>query len=129
VSTLLALALDTRLAARAGGLFNIIRGVPLITPGPRGTVLWYTPPNAQGQLGAEGFFVGSLYIVFALACTAIILLPKWLGSTKRCRVLSYAALLTALFACLKVIEFYTYKTGYRFRVYVLESMSLRRSAA
>lgn len=91
-----------------------------------GQIVWFSAPHAQGQLGAEGFFIGSLYIAFALSVTAIILLPKWLGSTAKCKVLSYAALLTAFFTCLKVVDFYTFKTGYSVRIYLLESMSIRR---
>lgn len=105
----------------AGGLFNIIRGMPLTTGDKDGRLQWYMP--GQGQLGAEGFFMGSTYVSFAMCVFALTQLPRWFASSKDStsyRVVAYVLLLACVGLFRIVVNFYTMKTGYRLRWYVLD---------
>ena len=105
----------------AGGLFNIIRGMPMSSVDRDGKVQWFMP--GQGQLGAEGFLMGSTYVSFAMCCFALTQLPRWFAGSKDStvyRVVAYVLLLAAVGLFRMVVNFYTMKTGYRLRWYVLD---------
>ena len=101
-------------------MYNIIRGVPLTRMGSNGKVEWFTN---QGQLGAEGFVVGSLYLLFAISSSSLVFFPLWFGNGPVTRFALYLALISASFAALKVVEFFTHKTGYHMRMYLLEGLT------
>ena len=49
----------------SGGMYNIIRGVPFVGYDPRSkSAVVFT--SGSGQMGAEGFIMGTFYVVFAL---------------------------------------------------------------
>jgi len=102
-----------------GGMYNVIRGIPMTNVGRDGKLQWYMQ---QGQLGAEGFAVGGLYLLFALSSSSLVFFPRWLGNGAATRSALYIALLVAAFAVVKIVDFFTYKTGYRLRMYVFEGL-------
>jgi len=62
----------------SGGMYNIIRGSPFIgyDPRTRSTIIFM---SGSGQMGAEGFIMGTLYLLFALL---IVSFGKMLPSVK-----------------------------------------------
>jgi OST3 / OST6 family, transporter family len=104
----------------AGGLYNIIRNVPMSTTGQDGHFRWYLP--GQGQLGLEGLTVGAMYVGFALCCTGLISLPKYIRDKSLCRMACYTCLIAACLLFVKVVHFYKWKTGYHWRFYLLDWM-------
>lgn len=71
--------------------------------------------QGQGQLGAEGFIMGSLYCTIGI-CVALLtqVAPKVLVNNKRGqRYAAYFVLFVAAFAYLKITEIYRWKTGHR----------------
>lgn len=69
----------------------------------------------QGQLGAEGFIMGSLYCTVGL-CVALLtqLAPNVLVNDKKSqRYAAFGLLLVAVFAYLKITDIYQWKTGHR----------------
>lgn len=106
----------------AGGLYNIIRGVPMVTV-QNGKTVWFMP--GQGQLGAEGALAGGMYVAFALCCFALLSAPKWFSKLSQSgrafyRPVCYALLLAATLLVRSIVAFYTYKTGYRIRFYLVD---------
>jgi OST3 / OST6 family, transporter family len=88
------------------------------TLGPGGEMKWYMP--GQGQLGLEGLTVGVMYVAFALCCTGLVILPKHIGGQAWSRVLLYGLLFGACFLFERIVHFYKWKTGYRWRFYLLD---------
>lgn len=101
----------------AGGLHNIIRGVPLVRVGENG-VEWYM--QGQGQLGMEGFVVGGMYVLFALCGCGLIYANDLFENPGAVRVSSYMFLAGAVFLFLRIKAFYAWKTGYHLRFYLFE---------
>lgn len=69
----------------------------------------------QGQMGAEGFIMGSLYCTVGL-CVALLtqLAPNVLTNDKpKQRYAAFGLLIVAVFAYLKITEIYTWKTGHK----------------
>jgi len=48
----------------SGGMYNIIRGMPMVSVGQNGKVMWWMQGRG-GQLGMEGFIMGTSYMVFS----------------------------------------------------------------
>eukprot|EP00210_Caulerpa_lentillifera_P006614 g6319.t1 len=100
----------------SGAMFNIIRGVPFALPKDGKLQLMY-PGNGQ-QLGAEGFIMGSMYIVFSGMFAVVTYgIPRVHNATSR-RILLLASVIGAVFILRNVIHFYAMKTGYRLRQYI-----------
>ena len=54
----------------SGGMYNIIRGVPFVGYDPRTkAAVLFTP--GSGQMGAEGFIMGTFLMIFAMLVTSI----------------------------------------------------------
>ena len=113
-------------ACCAGGLYNIIRGVPMVSQ-QGNKVTWFM--QGQGQLGAEGFVAGSMYIIFALSCFGLINAPNWLGSLHKSNyhVACYVLLAVAVIVFQRIVGFYTQKTGYHLRYYLIDWLQGVRS--
>lgn len=101
----------------AGGLHNIIRGVPLVRVGEHG-VEWYL--QGQGQLGMEGFAVGGMYVLFALCGCGLIFANEIFDNPGAVRVSSYMFIVGALILFMRIKAFYAWKTGYHLRFYLFE---------
>ncbi|KAL4445853.1 hypothetical protein ABPG77_009052 [Micractinium sp. CCAP 211/92] len=94
----------------SGGMFNIIRGVPLVGFDHRNRQAMLFM-QGQGQLGAEGFIMGTLYTTVGLSvATLITLVPKIKDSGAQ-RVAAYATILVAFFAFRMVTSNHLWKTG------------------
>lgn len=79
----------------SGGMFNIIRGVPLVGLDPR-----TREPKAfvqgNGQMGAEGFTMGSLIMVFGLLIAGFTRYVPTIEHAKQRRVTAYAFMVVGL---------------------------------
>ena len=72
----------------------------------------------QGQLGAEGFLMGSLYSAVGLGFAALIWLTPYLKERTHQRIAGYVAI-GAILTCLSHINgLYHWKTGHRYRVFL-----------
>ncbi|KAK9803487.1 hypothetical protein WJX73_007543 [Symbiochloris irregularis] len=103
--------------AVSGGMHNIIRGVPMYYVEQGGGRVQLFLPQGQGQLGAEGFIMGSLVTIFALSlATLSYLAPRVSNPTYR-RAICYTALFLGGAAFFQVLRGYRWKTGYRWRTW------------
>lgn len=69
----------------------------------------------QGQLGAEGFFMGATYVVFSLSlCFLIYAAPRVPNSSLR-RMLSATALMVAAFTQWHIWRLWQFKTAFAAR--------------
>ncbi|CAD7704795.1 unnamed protein product [Ostreobium quekettii] len=103
--------------ATSGGMFNIIRNVPFALPKPDGKVEYFYPGHSQ-QLGAEGFVMGTLYLLFAGATVAMTYGVPMLESKNGRRAAFYTAVMVAFLTLRQVVQNYQWKTGYHIRQYV-----------
>jgi OST3 / OST6 family, transporter family len=97
--------------------------VPLVSQSANGKVAWFM--KGQGQLGAEGFAAGIMYVAFAITCFALVNAPAWLGHLHKSdpmvyRLVCYLQLAGAAFLLHRIVEFYTMKTGYHLRYYLVD---------
>lgn len=94
----------------SGGMFNIIRGVPFVGYDHRKrTSMLFT--SGQGQLGAEGFIMGTLYTTVGLAVAAFITLIPKVKDPSAQRVAAYAVMFVAFIAFRLVTGNHLWKTG------------------
>ncbi|GMH39009.1 hypothetical protein BSKO_06907 [Bryopsis sp. KO-2023] len=103
--------------ATSGGMFNIIRGVPFAIPARDGSLqLFY--PSAGQQLGAEGFMVGTGYLIFSgMVLVMKNVVPKTRSKSMR-RMMFYLSLTVALIIFRQIAWAYVTKTGYQMRHYL-----------
>ncbi|GBG64691.1 hypothetical protein CBR_g46234 [Chara braunii] len=102
----------------SGGLYNIIRDVPMYHKDPRNpgrSIFFYQ--GSGTQLGAEGFTIGSLYTVVGTLLAVVSQgLPRvrhmWLA-----RFTGYKCLILAAYVVKKVVQMNNWKTGYHIRIY------------
>lgn len=78
----------------SGGMFNIIRGVPLVGMDPR-----TRQPTAfirgGGQMGAEGFTMGTLVVAFGLLAAGFTHIVPYIENKKSRRTVSYGIIVVA----------------------------------
>lgn len=102
----------------SGAMHNIIRGVPMYYFDPKDRHIVMFMPGGQGQLGAEGFIMGGMYTVFGLSLAALsFACPKIADKSTR-RGCCYGALALAFYCFYKIVQVYTWKTGYHLRLYL-----------
>jgi oligosaccharyltransferase complex subunit gamma len=94
----------------SGGMFNIIRGVPLVgyDARKRQAMLFMA---GQGQLGAEGFIMGSLYTLVGLAVAGLIFIVPKVKDAQARRYAAYGLLALAFLAFRSVTANHLWKTG------------------
>jgi len=68
-------------------------------------------PNNHGQLGAEGFIMGAMYLCFGLAVAALTFMVPKLANAGYRRVASYACIAWAALTFNQIVSIYTWKTG------------------
>ena len=93
----------------SGGMFNIIRDVPFVgyDPRTRSAVLF---TSGSGQVGAEGFIMGSFYMVFALLIAFVSrLLPATKDESER-RLRGFVCLAAAFLVFRIVVGNHAWKT-------------------
>jgi oligosaccharyltransferase complex subunit gamma len=96
----------------SGGMFNIIRGMPLVGGDPQrpGRVAWWMS-SRTAQFGMEGFVMGSSYVLFsALLGAAVFSAPKLKGKGARGAV-SAACLGVAWLVLMRILDAYDSKTS------------------
>eukprot|EP00200_Dunaliella_tertiolecta_P004164 CAMPEP_0202341696 /NCGR_PEP_ID=MMETSP1126-20121109/2576_1 /ASSEMBLY_ACC=CAM_ASM_000457 /TAXON_ID=3047 /ORGANISM="Dunaliella tertiolecta, Strain CCMP1320" /LENGTH=343 /DNA_ID=CAMNT_0048932541 /DNA_START=87 /DNA_END=1118 /DNA_ORIENTATION=+ len=104
----------------SGGMYNIIRGMPLFLKDKQGKMQLFTG-SRSGQLGAEGFIVGSGYVLFSLS---VALLTHGMPHVKNSVIrgsLSYILVALAGFLAVQIWQVYTSKTGYKVSSYLLDA--------
>ena len=101
----------------SGGMHNIIRGMPMVTINPQTKTPQYFMPG-QGQLGTEGFVMGSLYTLVGLAFGLVVYVAPKAKSVSSRRMLAYGGLMVAFICFRQVVGLYTWKTGYHWRRYI-----------
>lgn len=96
----------------SGGMYIIIRRMPLMSV-DRSTHAAQLFLQGTGQLGAEGYIMGSLYLVVALsAITVTHALPRVRDATTR-RNAAYACVVVAGLALRTIMNTHVWKTGTR----------------
>lgn len=100
----------------SGGMFNIIRNVPFVLPRD-GKIQTFYQGNGS-QLGAEGFMMGTLYVLFSLAVLVMTYGPAKMSDPSMRRLLLVGSLACAVFFLKQVVNMYTMKTGYPLEQYL-----------
>ncbi|KXZ42310.1 hypothetical protein GPECTOR_164g152 [Gonium pectorale] len=96
----------------SGGMYNIIRGVPFFTRDRNGNLQFFLT-SRRGQLGAEGFMLGSLYILVALSLALVTYVAPRIASRVGREALSYLGAGLAFFSLYQTFILWTAKTGYK----------------
>ena len=112
-----------RLSTHASRAPHCFRGLPpsMRQPAlPISVFSWYTllllavqvfMPSNQGQLGAEGFIMGSMYLCFGLSVAALTFAVPKLASESSRRYAAYACIFSAAMLFRQIVSLYTWKTG------------------
>lgn len=96
----------------SGGMFNIIRGMPLLGMDPRrpGQVAWWSTSRSV-QFGMEGFVMGSSYVLFSVLLGSVVLRVPRIKSRGTRSGVAMAALSVAWFVLMRILAAYDSKTG------------------
>eukprot|EP00898_Chlorokybus_atmophyticus_P000722 jgi/Chlat1/1650/Chrsp127S00088 len=101
----------------SGGMYGIIRGVPLVGVDQQtGQPTFFSSPG-QGQLGAEGFIIGFLHLSVGLLVAFLTHVAPSIENPRKQRSVTYILLAAAALLFLKDVNLYTWKTGYGLRVF------------
>lgn len=95
--------------ATSGGMYNIIRGMPMVLPTRSGVKLFLD--GGSGQVGFEGFAMGTLYSSVGLALLALGAVVPRLERGAR-RAVGYALVAFAWFAYRQVVYMHDWKVGF-----------------
>eukprot|EP00775_Hariotina_reticulata_P013474 gene13474-13600_t len=103
--------------ATGGGMYNIIRGMPLYYRNQQGKLIWWMEGRG-GQLGAEGFIMSISYIIFSSAVASLTyVVPKIKNAAAR-GVVSLVLVLVAAFLAMRILEVWHVKSGLRMRSFL-----------
>mmetsp|Transcript_9372 Transcript_9372/g.34384 ORF Transcript_9372/g.34384 Transcript_9372/m.34384 type:complete len:370 (+) Transcript_9372:136-1245(+) len=97
----------------SGGMYNIIRGVPMFSQDPRTGKLLLFSQQPQGQLGFEGFTMGSMYLGVGTTLAGLAFGTPIISNASLRRIVSTILSVCFAFFAWKVIDMYKWKTGYR----------------
>lgn len=102
----------------SGGMYNIIRGMPMFIRDKNGRLQFFLT-GRSGQLGAEGFIVGTGYIIFS-ACIAMLTFaaPRVRNKVAR-QWVSLVLVAGAGYMAMRIYLVFQAKTGYRISSYLL----------
>lgn len=100
----------------SGGMYNIIRGVPLVTANREGRMIWWLD-GRSGQLGAEGFVMGSSYMLFSALLASLTYVAPRVKSAGARGVLSLVLVIAAALTALRILAAYKNKTGMSMRTF------------
>lgn len=96
--------------ATSGGMYNIIRGMPMVLPQRDGTVKLFL--DGSGQVGFEGFLMGTLYATVGVSLALLGSAATRLSDEGARRAFGYSALCVAWFAYRKVVSIHDWKTSF-----------------
>lgn len=94
----------------SGGMYNIIRGMPMVLPQRDGTMKLFL--DGSGQVGFEGFLMGTLYASVGLSFLLLSQAATRLSDEAGRRVAGYATLCLAWFAYRRVVSIHDWKTSF-----------------
>mmetsp|Transcript_31696 Transcript_31696/g.70465 ORF Transcript_31696/g.70465 Transcript_31696/m.70465 type:complete len:344 (+) Transcript_31696:1411-2442(+) len=101
----------------SGGMFNIIRGMPMFIYDKSGKMQLFIN-SRQAQLGAEGFIMGTGYLIFSGAIALLTFaVPKVRNDGLR-RILAYGLAILSAYAAVQLLQTYQWKSGYQFVSYL-----------
>ena len=103
--------------ATSGGMYNIIRGMPLVLPTRSGVRLFLD--GSSGQVGFEGFLMGTLYSAVGLLLAALATLVTRAKDEQARRVWGYVCVALAWFAYTRVVSVHDWKTGFTWSQYLV----------
>lgn len=101
----------------SGGMYNIIRGMPMFVPRENGAQFFM---QGSGQLGAEGFMMGATYTAFGVSFALLSLVAPRIQSTTWQRLLCYGCLGVAMFSLSGLLNVYKWKVGYNVHSYLFK---------
>lgn len=101
----------------SGGMYNIIRGMPLYMHDRNGKVQWWM--ERSGQFGAEGFLMGSSYLFFSGCMSLMVYGLPHVRNPKHRSIASAAALLLGAVVGKGIFGAYASKTGMAMRSFFL----------
>lgn len=101
----------------SGGMYNIIRGMPFFIRDKDGNIQFFLSSRG-GQLGAEGFIVGSGYILFSCAVSLLTFAVPRVRSKHVRNFASYVLVMASGYMVLKIYSVFVSKTGYRLTSYL-----------
>ncbi|EFJ46497.1 hypothetical protein VOLCADRAFT_105485 [Volvox carteri f. nagariensis] len=101
----------------SGGMYNIIRGVPFFIRDRKGNLQFFLT-GRQGQLGAEGFTLGSLYLVVSGSLAFVAFLAPRISNRWLRDVLSVTGAVLAAGSIYQTFMLWTMKTGYQHVLHV-----------
>ena len=100
--------------ATSGGLFMIIRKMPMYHGVDLMSSNWFLA-QPQGQLGMEGFYMGSLYLGFSLGLAFLTYVVPHIKAPPVKRLVSYLVVIAVLLLLQKIFRMLAWKNGYRVR--------------
>lgn len=103
----------------SGGMYNIIRGMPMYVMDRGGKIRWWME-GRSGQFGAEGFVMGSSYILFSSLISLMVYgLPHVKNGQLRSGLSITCAVLVGLVGR-AIFSAYTQKSGMSMRSFFME---------
>ena len=103
--------------AVSGGMHNIIRGVPMYFFDHQAGKVQMFLNQAQGQLGAEGFIMGSMTMAFALSIATLSYVAPKMSDPAWQRGVCWTALVVAGLSLQNLLTCYTWKTNHRLKTW------------
>ncbi|KAF6261066.1 hypothetical protein COO60DRAFT_821537 [Scenedesmus sp. NREL 46B-D3] len=102
--------------ATSGGMYNIIRGMPIYYRGQNGKLVWWME-GRSGQLGAEGFVMGSSYLFFSSTLASLTYVVPRIRSSAARGIASLVLVLLAAFTAMRILSTYSNKSGINMRTF------------
>eukprot|EP00198_Chlamydomonas_reinhardtii_P009936 XP_001699273.1 OST3/OST6 family protein [Chlamydomonas reinhardtii] len=96
----------------SGGMYNIIRGMPFFIRDRNGRLQFFLT-SRQGQLGAEGFMLGTLYLMVGGSLAFVTYLAPRISSSRIRDSCSLVGALIAASSMYQTFKLWNLKTGYK----------------
>mmetsp|Transcript_4966 Transcript_4966/g.8649 ORF Transcript_4966/g.8649 Transcript_4966/m.8649 type:complete len:340 (+) Transcript_4966:53-1072(+) len=101
----------------SGGMYNIIRGMPMFIRDKKGKMQFFLGSRGN-QLGAEGFIMGSGYILFSANIALLTYAVPRVGNKFMRNLLSYVLVAGAGYMAVLLFGAFSAKTGTRINTYL-----------
>ncbi|MEW5319346.1 MAG: hypothetical protein WDW38_010504 [Sanguina aurantia] len=97
----------------SGGMYNIIRGVPIWIYDAKGNMQFFLPNNGQrgSQLGGEGYIMGSFYIALSATLSLLTFFVPCLKRPEQRAGLGLAGVVFAGYMVIKIFTLHMEKSG------------------
>ena len=99
----------------SGSMFTIIRNVPMFTLDPKTGKKSFFTSQFGVQLGAEGLYIGGLYLAAALSAVLVTHYAPRINNWLVQRLVGYSAGAVAAYAATTATKWYSTKSGYGIR--------------